>query len=63
MRRTSRSTPASSVAPADPIGIVIADGGRGERAPRLAAFVWGPIPDDEPEWRAAPASALAAATG
>jgi hypothetical protein len=51
------------VAPADPIGIVIADGGRGERAPRLAAFVWGPIPDDEPEWRAAPASALAAATG
>jgi hypothetical protein len=30
----------------EPIGIVIADGGRGDHAPRLAAFVWGPVPDD-----------------
>ena len=31
----------------DPIGIVIADGGRGDRAPRFSAFVWGPVPDEE----------------
>jgi hypothetical protein len=31
----------------EPIGIVIADGGRGDAAPRLAAFVWGPVPEDE----------------
>lgn len=35
----------------EPIGIVIADGGHGDHAPRLSAFVWGPVPDDalEPE--------------
>lgn len=33
----------------EPVGIVIADGGRGDRAPRFSAFVWGPVPDDEPE--------------
>ena len=31
----------------DPIGIVIADGGPGDRAPRFSAFVWGPVPDEE----------------
>ncbi len=30
----------------EPIGIVIADGGRPELAPRFSAFVWGPVPDD-----------------
>ena len=30
----------------EPIGIVIADGGQGDREPRLSAFVWGPVPDD-----------------
>jgi hypothetical protein len=33
----------------DPIGIVIADGGPGDRAPRFSAFVWGPVPDEEME--------------
>lgn len=30
----------------EPIGIVIADGGRGDRPSRFSAFVWGPVPDD-----------------
>lgn len=30
----------------EPIGIVIADGGPGDRPSRFAAFVWGPVPDD-----------------
>ncbi len=30
----------------EPIGIVIADGSRGDAIPRFAAFVWGPVPDD-----------------
>jgi len=30
------------------MGIVIADGGPGDRPSRFAAFVWGPVPDDEP---------------
>ncbi len=30
----------------EPIGIVIADGGRGDLAPLFSAFVWGPVPDD-----------------
>jgi hypothetical protein len=30
----------------EPMGIVIADGGQGDREPRLSAFVWGPVPDD-----------------
>jgi hypothetical protein len=33
----------------DPIGIVIADGGPGDRAPRFSAFVWGPVPDEAGE--------------
>ena len=28
------------------LGIVISDGGRGDVTSRLAAFVWGPVPDD-----------------
>lgn len=31
----------------EPMGIVIADGGLGDRPSRFAAFVWGPVPDDE----------------
>lgn len=30
----------------EPMGIVIADGGRGDQPSRLSAFVWGPVPDD-----------------
>jgi hypothetical protein len=30
----------------EPIGIVIADGRNGDKAPRVSAFVWGPVPDD-----------------
>jgi hypothetical protein len=32
----------------EPIGIVIADGGSGDHIARFSAFVWGPVPDDEP---------------
>jgi len=32
----------------EPMGIVIADGGPGDLPSRFAAFVWGPVPDDEP---------------
>jgi hypothetical protein len=44
----------------DPIGIVIADGGPGDRAPRFSAFVWGPVPDEELDGEAPcpPAAAL-----
>ncbi len=35
--------------PCEPVGIVIADGGRGNALPRLAAFVWGPVPEPEEE--------------
>ena len=31
----------------EPMGIVIADGGPGDRPSRFAAFVWGPVPDDD----------------
>ena len=31
---------------AEPMGIVIADGGRGDALPKFSAFVWGPAPDD-----------------
>lgn len=55
MRRTSRSATAAATSFADPIGIVIADGGRGDRLPRVSAFVWGPFPDEEPAWVPAPA--------
>ena len=30
----------------EPLGIVIADGGRGDALPRFSAFVWGPVPED-----------------
>ena len=30
----------------EPIGIVIADGGRGDSLPRFSAFVWGPVPEE-----------------
>lgn len=31
---------------AEPVGIVISDGGQGNVTSRLAAFVWGPVPED-----------------
>lgn len=30
----------------EPVGIVIADGGRGDLPTRFSAFVWGPVPDE-----------------
>ena len=30
----------------EPMGIVIADGGRGDATPKFSAFVWGPVPDE-----------------
>ena len=32
---------------AEPIGIVISRGSHTEEAPRFAAYVWGPVPDEE----------------
>ena len=40
----------------EPVGIVISRGSRGERAPRLAAYVWGPAPTEVVETRAATAA-------
>jgi hypothetical protein len=40
--------------PREPVGIVIADGGRGDRPTRFSAFVWGPVPDDEPSFAVDP---------
>lgn len=37
----------------EPLGIVVADGGRAKQATRFSAFVWGPVPEDvEAEWEA-----------
>lgn len=36
----------SNASDREPIGIVIADGGTPEPAPRFFAYVWGPVPDD-----------------
>ena len=30
----------------EPVGIVISDGGNGNVTSRLAAFVWGPVPEE-----------------
>ena len=32
----------------EPIGIVISSGSRGEPTPRVAEYVWGPVPDEAP---------------
>ena len=34
--------------PEEPIGIVISNGSREEVAPKFAAFVWAPAPDEQP---------------
>jgi hypothetical protein len=37
----------------EPLGIVIADGGRTDEPTHFSAFVWGPVPDDvQAEWDA-----------
>ncbi|MBC8085845.1 MAG: hypothetical protein H7Z40_01155 [Phycisphaerae bacterium] len=41
--RTHRTKQSES---AEPMGIVISDGGNGNVTSRLAAFVWGPVPED-----------------
>ncbi|MFZ9899761.1 MAG: hypothetical protein ACO3F5_10030 [Gemmatimonadaceae bacterium] len=33
----------------EPIGIIISTGLAPEPAPRFAAYVWGPVPDEAPE--------------
>lgn len=38
-----------SVENREPLGIVISDGGTGERGSLLSAFVWGPVPDERDE--------------
>ena len=37
----------SQAAPEEPVGIVIHAGWRDDVAPRFAAFVWGPAPEDD----------------
>lgn len=32
----------------EPVGIVISRGSRDEPPPRVWAYVWGPVPEDEP---------------
>lgn len=44
----------------EPIGIVIADGGRGDLPTRFSAFVWGPVPDEEPQLQHDPQELVAA---
>jgi hypothetical protein len=44
----------------EPIGIVIADGGRGDLPTRFSAFVWGPVPDEEPQFQHDPQELVAA---
>ncbi len=44
----------------EPVGIVIADGGRGDMPTRFSAFVWGPVPDDEPTFTTEPQVLVAA---
>lgn len=34
---------------AEPMGIVISRGSRGEQPPTVLAYVWGPAPDDAEE--------------
>lgn len=34
---------------AEPVGIVISSGVQDGAVPRFAAYVWGPVPDAEPE--------------
>lgn len=43
MRSAQRTKPVETN---EAVGIVISDGGRGDVTSRLAAFVWGPVPDD-----------------
>ena len=44
----------------EPVGIVIADGGRGDLPTRFSAVVWGPVPDDEPAFTTEPRVLVAA---
>lgn len=44
----------------EPVGIVIADGGRGDLPTRFSAFVWGPVPADEPVFEVDPRELVAA---
>jgi hypothetical protein len=41
----------------EPMGIVISGWPRAEVAPRVHAYVWGPVPDEETEEAQAPKAA------
>jgi hypothetical protein len=46
--------PRQSSVPDEPVGIIISRGTRDEVAPRVAAYIWGPVPmDDETAVKAA----------
>jgi hypothetical protein len=45
----------------EPLGIVIADGGPVDAAPRFSAFVWGPVPEELDELATAKQFVVAAA--
>ncbi len=47
-RKNHQDTP-SPEKTAEPVGIVISNGAKEPDAPRFAAYVWGPVPDAEPE--------------
>ena len=46
-RATNTSRTARAAETAEPVGIIISSGPRGEDTPRFAAYVWGPVPEAE----------------
>ena len=34
---------------AEPLGIIISRGDKTEPTPRFSAYIWGPVPETEPE--------------
>ena len=41
----------------EPIGIIISRGSRAEETPRLSAYIWGPVPVNEPRESPKPVAA------
>jgi hypothetical protein len=39
------TTPTTTAPTDEPIGIIISRGGASEPKPRVASYVWGPVPD------------------
>jgi hypothetical protein len=49
-KRKQDPRPAEAVSEVtEPVGIVISSGVQDGAVPRFAAYVWGPVPDAEPE--------------